>query len=172
MTFHFSFHSTINSTRFQAISETENTTVFEVGGIDRQGGGQGETHVACFYLLMAGGLMVPAIGFISLFCKLKRRERSSTRCTKDQPFKLSRSIAPYIGALAAALLINSLITGIQHAYGNMLMTFAVLGPLAMTRREGIYLTVVFGTSMCFGNLNGKKPTSTFKKILEISAFFH
>ena len=155
LNFYSSLHPTINSTRFPTTSEIENTTVFEVGGIDRQDGGQGETNVAYFYLLMAGGLVVPAIGFISLYCKLKRRERSSVQSTKDQRFKLSRSIIPYIGALAAALLINSLIIGVQHAYGNMLMTFAVLGPLAMTQREGIYLTVVFGTSMCFGNLNGK-----------------
>lgn len=52
-------------------------------------------------------------------------------------------------------IVNFLIYGVQETYGNMLTTFAVLGPLNMSKVNGVYLATAFWVSMCAGFLNGE-----------------
>ena len=58
-------------------------------------------------------------------------------------------------ALFLVCLMNLLVIGVEDVYGDMLLTFAVLGPLKMTKTCGMYLTTVYWAAMSFGNLNGK-----------------
>jgi len=70
--------------------------------------------------------------------------------------------------------------GTQDTYSNLLTTYAVLGPLELTKTKGVYLTSLFWASMCFGRLNGiwvAKLISPFKILLidmilaMVAAFF-
>ena len=113
------------------------------------------THVHFYYVIMALVLSIPALSFFMLFFK---RDKSNAKAHDDT--KKSDSLAvrdctfPLVTTCTLMFLQCLIYFGTQDTYSNLLTTFSVLGPLGMTKTQGVYLTSLFWASMCFGRLNG------------------
>ena len=112
-----------------------------------------ETHVAYFYLIQAAVVLLPAICYFCMYFKLKPHQPPSTN-VRFQQGRLTFDALPFLISLAALMLLNLVMSGVQSAYGNMLMTFVVLGPLQMSKTSGVVITSISGASKCLGNLTG------------------
>lgn len=113
------------------------------------------TTIYYYYIIMAALVALPAFAFLGIYLtnkNVKAKEKEITRCEPLPPKELPASLTL---VLALLFLQSILYFGIQDAYGNLLATFAVLGPLDLTKTTGVYLTSLFWTSMCVGRLNGK-----------------
>ena len=109
------------------------------------------THVLYLYLIIASLLAIPGISFMMLYLRNKAESSIPEQLANKSTFRCSFST---LMLLASTALINMLLIGIQCTYGNLLMAYAVLGPLKMSKSMGTYLTTVLWTAMCFGNING------------------
>jgi len=59
--------------------------------------------------------------------------------------------------------------GTQQTYSNLITTFSVLGPLHFTETEGVYISSLFWTFLCFGRLAGRSLERNM--VLEIDLDF-
>ena len=116
------------------------------------------TKTNVFYMYLISGLIlaIPGVGFIILYAKSGPSQPTSDPGSESLRSVWSNTSARILVALLLVCLMNLLVVGSQDAYGDMLLTYAVLGPLSMSKASGTYLTTVYWAATSFGNLNGKK----------------
>ena len=124
--------------------------------ISQMSEGYTKTHVIYLYLISGFILAIPGIGFIILYVKSGPSQPRSDPGSESLRSVWSNTSARIRVALLLVCFLNLLVIGSQDAYGDMLLTYAVLGPLSMSKASGTYLTTVYWAAMSFGNLNGEK----------------
>ena len=116
------------------------------------------TNVVYLYLIIGFILAIPAIGFVALHIKSGATQARSDPRSESPRSMWNRTSTRALVALFLVGLMNLLVIGSQDIYGDMLLTFAVLGPLNMTKTSGMYLTTAYWAAMSFGNLNGERTS--------------
>ena len=125
------------------------------------GGGGGRhmmytpTHVLTYYIVMGSIVLIPAIGFYILYCKSKQGNSSfSDDKSVGEHLSPRTCTSPLATAIVLLFGVCLLFFGTQDVYSNLLTTFVVLGPLHLGKSQGVYLTSLFWSCMCFGRVNG------------------
>lgn len=115
-----------------------------------------ETHVQFYYVIMGLVLSTPALAFFMLYFKRDKSNRQIKADTsKSDSLAVRDCTVPLVIACGSIFMQCLIYFGTQDTYSNLLTTYAVLGPLELTKTKGVYLTSLFWASMCFGRLNGK-----------------
>lgn len=115
-----------------------------------------ETKVQFYYVIIALILGVPAGCFFTFYFKRDSKGTNHVQENKaSEPLAFSSCTLPLTAAIVLLFIQCLMYFGIQDTYSNLLTTFAVLGPLKLSKAKGVYLTSIFWASMAFGRLNGK-----------------
>ena len=112
------------------------------------------SHVELFYLLQAAIVVLPAFFFIIL--SFTRADSKKGRQVQSTTNSFSLRDCNVSLMLVVILIFIQLVVfyGMTDMFNNLLTMFAVLGPLHLSKTEGVYLTSAFWAAMCFGRLNG------------------
>lgn len=114
-----------------------------------------ETHVHFYYIIIALILTVPAASFLTIYIKTDKYARHNRETeSKSESLALTDCTLPLTAGISLMFFQCLLYFGIQDTYSNLLTTFAVLGPLHLSKPKGVYLTSLFWASMCIGRLSG------------------
>jgi len=115
-----------------------------------------QTHVNIYYLIIGIIICIPATSFMVLYWKsgnpIKNPKDDSS---KTESLSLNDCTAPLSITIAMTFLLCLFYFGIQDSYSHLVTSFAILGPLKFSTSQGVYISSLFWSSMCFGRLNGK-----------------
>jgi len=121
-----------------------------------------KTHVYFYYIIIGVIACIPATLFCIQYCRSGLPIRNAKPSSSQSDLVSFRDCsAPLSLSLIFMFMLSLLQFGTQQTYSNLITTFSVLGPLHLTETEGVYISSLFWTLLCFGRLAGRFAETYF-----------
>lgn len=114
-----------------------------------------DSSIWYYYIIMATLSAIPAMSFLLLHCTKDSISICDIRQKREEPLYMADMATPLGAAVLLLFMQSFLYFGILDAYSNLITSFAVLGPLHLSKTEGVYLASLFWGSNCIGRFIGK-----------------